>query len=969
MKRSRDDVYSSSQLKRPMMSSRGEHSGQPQMTSGGGQKLTTKDALAYLKVVKDIFQDESEKYDDFLEVMKDFKAQRIDTIGVIARVKELFKGHRDLILGFNTFLPKGYEMKLSLEDEQPPQKKPIEFTEEAINFKMTVAALFQGHADLLEEFTHFVPDTSGTDSTHHASARISLLCDRSSAMPTRERTIASHGDRDLSADHPDPELDRCLIKADKDQRSGVKEKDCREERDRKQQKRDDRDCDHDGSREGLSRKRKSGCRAEDSGAEPFHDTAENFGMQPMSCACEDIISSMCSPVLGYLEKVKEKLRNPEDYQEFFKCLLIYSKELITQHELQSLVGNLLGKYADLMEGFNEFLAQCEKNEGFLAGLLKKKSFWYEGHGPISMKEEDRDQDHDRDDGMKERDRECRERDKSNATDNKDVSVPKMSLYASKDKYAAKPISELDLSNCEQCTPSYRLLPKNYPIPPASQRTELGAEVLNDQWVSVTSGTGSEDFSFKHMNKNQYEESLFRCEDDRIELDMLLESVNATTKRVEEILDEINDNIIKGYSPISIEEHLTALNLRCIERIYGDHALDVMDVLNKNASLVLPVILTRLRQKQDEMARCCTDFNRVWAEIYAKNYHKSLDHRSFYFKQQDTKSLSTKALLAEIKEIREKKHKENDVLLAIAAGNRQPIIRHSEFVYPDAEIHEDGPEDTEDVVKVKNNSAKNGIAIAKGHGSPGVGSTIMNPKNLNTNRNGNESVLLEQSNSCKQWQTNGDNKVEEDNYLDSDRSAHKTETLASSTQLGKMHINASIPDEVSRANKQDHSIERLVNANVFLSSGKMEQSNRRTNVDNASGLTATPPSRPGNVSSEGGLDLPSLEETSSLSISQGQVVDHNPNDILGRSLNVPDHPDRVRGVGFGATQKTYVSPQQRSESITYEEMQQMRKEMHDELMEEMKDLDDLKKQVAKLEMRMQMQMNKEPQVEGLGGPKW
>lgn len=42
--------------------------------------------------------------------------------------------------------------------------------------------------------------------------------------------------------------------------------------------------------------------------------------------------------------------------------------------------------------------------------------------------------------------------------------------------------------------------------------EIGSQVLNDHWVSVTSG--SEDYSFKHMRKNQYEESLFRCEDDR-----------------------------------------------------------------------------------------------------------------------------------------------------------------------------------------------------------------------------------------------------------------------------------------------------------------------------------------------------------------------------------------------------------------------------------------------------------------------
>ncbi len=31
---------------------------------------------------------------------------RIDTTGVIHKVKQLFKGHRELILGFNTFLPK-----------------------------------------------------------------------------------------------------------------------------------------------------------------------------------------------------------------------------------------------------------------------------------------------------------------------------------------------------------------------------------------------------------------------------------------------------------------------------------------------------------------------------------------------------------------------------------------------------------------------------------------------------------------------------------------------------------------------------------------------------------------------------------------------------------------------------------------------------------------------------------------------
>ena len=58
---------------------------------------------------------------------------RINTVGVIARVKELFKGHRNLILGFNTFLPKDYEITLPLEEELAPKKHLVEFNQ-AINY-------------------------------------------------------------------------------------------------------------------------------------------------------------------------------------------------------------------------------------------------------------------------------------------------------------------------------------------------------------------------------------------------------------------------------------------------------------------------------------------------------------------------------------------------------------------------------------------------------------------------------------------------------------------------------------------------------------------------------------------------------------------------------------------------------------------------------------------------------------------
>jgi len=37
----------------------------------------------------------------------------IDTMGVISRVSELFDGHTELVVGFNTFLPPGYKIEMN----------------------------------------------------------------------------------------------------------------------------------------------------------------------------------------------------------------------------------------------------------------------------------------------------------------------------------------------------------------------------------------------------------------------------------------------------------------------------------------------------------------------------------------------------------------------------------------------------------------------------------------------------------------------------------------------------------------------------------------------------------------------------------------------------------------------------------------------------------------------------------------
>ena len=73
-------------------------------------------------------------------------------------------------------------------------------------------------------------------------------------------------------------------------------------------------------------------------------------------------------------------------------------------------------------------------KSFVINLLIAESVCSDGHSSRSLKVEDKDKEQKREtDGAKEKER-----------------------Y--REKYMYKSIQELDLSNCERCTPSYRLLP-------------------------------------------------------------------------------------------------------------------------------------------------------------------------------------------------------------------------------------------------------------------------------------------------------------------------------------------------------------------------------------------------------------------------------------------------------------------------------------------------------------------------------
>ena len=68
------------------------------------------------------------------------------------------------------------------------------------------------------------------------------------------------------------------------------------------------------------------------------------------------------------------------------------------------------------------------------------------------------------------------------------------------------------------------------------------------------------------------------------------------------------------------------------RIYGDKAPDIIDGLKKNPVVAVPLVLRRLKAKEEEWREAQRNFNKIWREQNEKYYLKSLDHQGINFKR-------------------------------------------------------------------------------------------------------------------------------------------------------------------------------------------------------------------------------------------------------------------------------------------------------------------------------------------------
>ena len=111
---------------------------------------------------------------------------------------------------------------------------------------------------------------------------------------------------------------------------------------------------------------------------------------------------------------------------------------------------------------------------------------------------------------------------------------------------------------------------------------------------------------------RYEESLFKCEDDRYELDMVIECNSSTLRTLQPLLDRINKLPVHERSKFRMPKTLKTIHAHAIELVcvqppvfprpkivtlwfrYADHGADVVDYIHRAPATALPVVIPRLQ---------------------------------------------------------------------------------------------------------------------------------------------------------------------------------------------------------------------------------------------------------------------------------------------------------------------------------------------------------------------------------------
>ena len=189
----------------------------------------------------------------------------------------------------------------------------------------------------------------------------------------------------------------------------------------------------------------------------------------------------------------------------------------------------------------------------------------------------------------------------------------------------------------------------------SGRDQLARSVLNDEWVSHPTWA-SEEAGFVAHKKNSFEEVIHRCEDERHEYQIQLEGLARTIGILEPLATRLNEMPVEERAALRLRPELGGqsrwIYVRTLKKVYGkDAGTEIYQALQDAPAVAVPVVLARLKQKNEEWRRAQREWSLTWRQVDARNFYKSLDHTGINFKQNDKKTITIRAFVGEIEGVR------------------------------------------------------------------------------------------------------------------------------------------------------------------------------------------------------------------------------------------------------------------------------------------------------------------------------
>jgi len=159
-------------------------------------------------------------------------------------------------------------------------------------------------------------------------------------------------------------------------------------------------------------------------------------------------------------------------------------------------------------------------------------------------------------------------------------------------------------------------------------------VLNEYCISIP--YGSEDNKANSLEKNHYEENIYKFEDQRFEIDIAIEKCKAAKEEMNKMLEKISSN-----ETIDESYQIPMTYRRLIQKMFKDISSQILENIYKKPKKIIPWVISMFNKKIENLQSNKQDLEKNIKLAFDRSYIKSFDYRSFRFKTFEKKNTNIK----------------------------------------------------------------------------------------------------------------------------------------------------------------------------------------------------------------------------------------------------------------------------------------------------------------------------------------